>query len=599
MAKPIKITILGDASQFRREVSGVSDRLGSFAGSAVKTAGIATVALGGLAAVGGAHLFGVGEDLVSLDTKINTVFSGQSLDQVSTWADTVAARMGLTSTQAQGLAANAADLLKPMGFTADQAASMSTEIVGLSGALSEWSGGQRSVDDTARILQKALLGERESLKELGISINQAEVDARALTVAQADGRDEITAMDKAAATQQLIFEKSADAQAAYAAGGNELTAAQNKLKATVGDLQEKVARKLLPVMTDLATFVADDVVPVIEEQLPKAFEFLKTEVVPVVRDMADVIRTAFGAVVRWTRTNWPEIQRVITAVVDRIQTVVTVVLDAVRIAWETWGDDVLTVLRDTVGPTIDLIKAVVQTLEGLIDFVVGVFTGDWGRAWDGIKATVDGVVDAVTAALELLWIRLKFIVSVGIDTIRLLWNWSFLSDWVSTAVDAVVGFFSDLPGRFDGLVEDVLGAGKSLGSAIIDGIADGVSGAAGFVADFASGLVGAITGLINAQVIDRVNSLLEFSVSLGPLGSITIDPPDIPRLASGGSFSGLALVGERGPELVSGVGTVRSAAETRHARSGRGVEVVNNFYGPQSPAEIEASMLWSLRGSAL
>jgi hypothetical protein len=172
--------------------------------------------------------------------------------------------MGLTATQAAGLAANAGDLLKPMGFTADEAANMSTEIIGLAGALSEWSGGQRGVEETAEILSKALLGERDSLKSLGISINQAEVDQRALTIAQEQGREAITAQDKALATQALILEKSTDAQEAFAAGGNKLTAAQNRLRAAFGELQERLARKLLPLFAKAADIVVE-LIEVFEE----------------------------------------------------------------------------------------------------------------------------------------------------------------------------------------------------------------------------------------------------------------------------------------------------------------------------------------------
>ena len=260
----INVAILGDAKQFKRAVGEAGDKLsrfgskvGTVSANVVKGFGVMGAAAGGLAVVVGKQLFDVGEELTALDQKIGTVFSGDSLNTVTGWADEVAARMGLTSTQAAGLAANAGDLLKPMGFTADEAANMSTEIIGLAGALSEWSGGQRGVEETAEILSKALLGERDSLKSLGISINQAEVDQRALTIAQQDGRDAITEQDKALATQALILEKSTDAQEAYAAGGNKLTAAQNRLKAAFGELQERLARKLLPLFAKAADIVVE------------------------------------------------------------------------------------------------------------------------------------------------------------------------------------------------------------------------------------------------------------------------------------------------------------------------------------------------------
>ena len=56
----------------------------------------------------------------------------------------------------------------------------------------------------------------------------------------------LPAMDKALATQELVFEKSTDAQTAYAEGGNKLLRAQNNLKATFKDLRDRVVTALIP-----------------------------------------------------------------------------------------------------------------------------------------------------------------------------------------------------------------------------------------------------------------------------------------------------------------------------------------------------------------
>ena len=115
--------------------------------------------------------------------------------------------MGLTSRAAVGLATDMGDLLVPMGFTRDQAAGMSTDVIGLSGALSEWTGGTRSAAEVADILQKGMLGERDALKSLGISITEADVAAQLA----ADGNDKLTgsalAQAKAQATLTLYMAK--------------------------------------------------------------------------------------------------------------------------------------------------------------------------------------------------------------------------------------------------------------------------------------------------------------------------------------------------------------------------------------------------------
>ena len=60
----------------------------------------------------------------------------------------------------------------------------------------------------------------------------------------------------------------------------------------------------------------------------------------------------------------------------------------------------------------------------------------------------------------------------------------------------------------------------------------------------------AVRGLIN-DGIDKINDALEFKISI-PGPDISINPPNIPHLASGGIVTRptLAVIGERGPEAV-------------------------------------------------
>jgi hypothetical protein len=163
----------------------------------------------------GKEIVGTATRLDQLNKKASTVL-GEFKDDVESVAKEVALSMGMTSSQFVGAATNVADLLIPMQFTREEASKMSTDLVSLSGALSEWSGGTRSAADVANILAKAMLGEREQLKELGIAINEADVKQRVLEMGMADLTGVQLQQARATATQQLIFEKSTDAQAAYA-----------------------------------------------------------------------------------------------------------------------------------------------------------------------------------------------------------------------------------------------------------------------------------------------------------------------------------------------------------------------------------------------
>jgi hypothetical protein len=541
----INVAILGDAKQFKRAVGEAGDKLGKFSAkvgtvsaNVVKGFGVMGAAAGGLAVVVGKQLFDVGEELTALDQKIGTVFSGDSLETVTGWADEVAARMGLTATQAAGLAANAGDLLKPMGFTADEAANMSTEIIGLAGALSEWSGGQRGVEETAEILSKALLGERDSLKSLGISINQAEVDQRALTIAQQDGREAITAQDKALATQALILEKSTDAQEAYAAGGNKLTAAQNRLRAAFGELQERLARKLLPLFAKAADIVVE-LIEVFEED---GLGGVISDVSDRIKDAWPAIRTQLGV---WAQgfVNW----------IKRVGPPFFSALGSLLVDFGKWFiDDALPVIIDKlgqwanafidwIGPLIppflrelgDLIAAFATWFVGPGINMIVTKLGEWAAAF---LEWVGPLIPPLLRELGNLLVRIgTWIVSVGLPLLA-----GNIASWARALVDWIIDVAPDVLIAMGTLLWDlgsfIRRTAEDLGEDLIDAIVDGIKAAP--------------SALINA-----VKSLLPGGGIFGAAADFIFG-----RAAGGPVSIGSApyIVGESGPELFvpSGSGTI-------------------------------------------
>ncbi len=542
----INVAILADAKKFKRAVGDASDKLGAFSAkvgnvsaNVVKGFGVMGAAAGGLAVVVGKQLFDVGEELTALDQKIGTVFSGESLNTVTDWADEVAARMGLTSTQAAGLAANAGDLLKPMGFTADQAADMSTEIIGLAGALSEWSGGQRGVEETAEILSKALLGERDSLKSLGISINQAEVDQRALIIAQQNGRDAITAQDKALATQALILEKSTDAQEAYAAGGNKLTAAQNQLKAAFGELQEDLARKLLPLFAQAADIVVElievfdeeglgGVISNVSERVKKAWPAIKAQLAVWAQGFVDWVKKAGP----------PMLAALGNLILNFTKWWYTVAVPAIVEQLQAWAKAFI----DWIGP---LIPPFLSKLAEVIAAFANWFIEDGlpmivEKLASWAKALIEWVGPLIPPLLRELVKLLtevgKWMLTTALPTlIKLVARWAAaLIDWVIDVTPDVIRELGKLiADATSALVDGAIGLGKDL----VNGIVSGITSAGGAVAS-------AIAGLIPGGGI--VSAAKDFITN--------------PFKAAGGPVSAGSpyIVGETGPELFvpTGSGTI-------------------------------------------
>ena len=94
-----------------------------------------------------------------------------------------------------------------------------------------------------------------------------------------------------------------------------------------------------------------------------------------------------------------------------------------------WLGDTFKPIFETVGDSIKTkIKDLQTTFEGLIDFIVGVFTGDWKRAWEGVKKIFKGVFDSlwdiVKAPFNLIISGINWIIS-GLNKLSIT-----VPDWV-------------------------------------------------------------------------------------------------------------------------------------------------------------------------
>ena len=138
------------------------------------------------------------------------------------------------------------DLLIPMWFTREAAMWMTQDTIQLAWALSEWSAWQYTATEAWEILTKAMLWETEQLKSMWISISVWSDEFKNLQASIMETTWATEQQAKAMAIQQLIMEKSTDAQKAYADWADSLTRKKAEMSATMKNLFETVSWALLP-----------------------------------------------------------------------------------------------------------------------------------------------------------------------------------------------------------------------------------------------------------------------------------------------------------------------------------------------------------------
>lgn len=101
-------------------------------------------------------------------------------------------------------------------------------------------------------------------------------------------------------------------------------------------------------------------------------------------------------------------------------------------------DGIMDVLTTAIGAVIDAAKGIVKALGGIVEFIAGVFTGDWKRAWNGIKTFMSGIGEGIVAIF-------KGAVNMVIDAL----NWMIkqvnkisikIPDWVPGTGGHTIGF---------------------------------------------------------------------------------------------------------------------------------------------------------------
>ena len=398
-----KFKFTGDADGVEKatgQAGGAFGNLNSKMASAAKgIVGAMAVAFATDKLVGwGKELYNIGNQAELWNKKAGIVF-GDQIGAMEEWAGGVAGAMGLTKSELLGASAAMGDLLVPMGATREEAATMSQDMMGLSGALSAWSGGTRSAAEVSEILSKALLGETDGLKGLGISISAAEVQTRALEIAQAAGRDEVTQMDKALATQQLTMEKSVDAQTAWADGTFAAQQKQAELSATVKELKEKLGTALLPVIQSVTAWLVDSAIPALQEF--KEWMWPK-------------LSAAFGALSGWWNDNGPTIVGFLTDVKD---------------AAVEFGQGVQSMWDQHIGPALSQLRVAFGQL--------------WGQLSGLFKAAGDGA-----ASMGINWQRVGQVIGLALTVvIRSITTTVQIISGMIRAVQSAAGFIQSAASR--------------------------------------------------------------------------------------------------------------------------------------------------------
>jgi len=560
-------------------------------------------------------------DLQETISKTEQIFGDASKPLIA-WSKTTAKSLGQSQQQALDAASTFGTFGSAAGLTGKELAAFSGGLVGLASDMASF--GNTTPQQAIDALGAGLRGESEPLRAYGVLLDDASLKAEAMTLglmkpvvnqakitaaqvaitaaqkavndathkygansleaqkAQAslgtaqdtlaksmEGVTEaLTPQQKVLASNSLIFKQTGKAQDDFSKTSDGLANKTRIMQAQFADFKTAVGEKLLPILMSAVNSLDD-----VGKAFGNVTRFIKDNILVI-----GTVTVAIGAMVLVANAGaiayalfglainaWSLVTRVATAVAAAFNAVMNanpisliiiaiIALVAIIVILYQKNEAVRNIIQsawEIIQNVISAAWAVIKVIFGAIMFVIGLVI-DYFQLWWKIAVFV---FDAIVEAAQALWGAFKAVVG-----------------WIMGAVDGMVSFFRQLPGRIvavlsnmwqflvDGfnnakngvisLVENFIttltGIPGRVGTAL-SGIWDGItSGAKGAV----NGAIGILNTLIHAfnKVIEGYNKI--------PLAPNIPTIPDIPKLAAGGIVTRptYALIGEAGPEAVIPLG---------------------------------------------
>lgn len=235
-------------SEFSNNVKNVSNRLEKH-GKRIADVGTRFIVGATLPAVFlGKHLLQAASDAAETENKFKVVFSGVS-KEANQVAKDLAKGYGLSRTASKQLLSDTGDLLTGFGFTQKSALDLSKQVNTLAVDLASFTNYSGGTEGASQALTKALLGERESVKLLGISILEEDVKRKVQILRMKGARFETMRQAKAVATLALAQEQSKNAIGDFARSSKEFANQQRILSGDINNLSVDLGSIFLPVAT--------------------------------------------------------------------------------------------------------------------------------------------------------------------------------------------------------------------------------------------------------------------------------------------------------------------------------------------------------------
>ena len=195
----------------------------------------------------GKQAISAASDLEEVQNVVDVTF-GESANEINAWAKNAINQFGLTETQAKRFASTMGAMMKSSGIASKDITDMSENLAGLAADMASFY--NLDFDEAFNKIRSGISGETEPLKQLGINMSVANLEAFALAQGIDKAFSKMSQSEQIMIRYQYLMQATADAQGDFARTSDGFANGLRLLQSNFEQLKTTVGSLLLPIISD-------------------------------------------------------------------------------------------------------------------------------------------------------------------------------------------------------------------------------------------------------------------------------------------------------------------------------------------------------------
>lgn len=486
----------------------------------------------------GTYAVKMASDLNEVQNVVDTTFENSS-ETINKFAKSAAEQFGISELSAKQFTGTMGAMLKSMGLGNKDITDMSIALSGLAGDMASFY--NLDPEEAFEKLRAGISGETEPLKQLGINMSVANLEAFAMSKGITKSYDSMTQAEQATLRYQYIMETTADAQGDYSKTADSTA---NKTRTTMLQFQTlsaELGQQLLPIVNDVLGAL---------QSVIKWFNNLDDSGKRVVLILGGIalaigpVATAIGTLIKVGSgikslvtiiKSWNVVTKLMTVAQGALNAVmnmnpisliviaIVALIAIIAVLWnkcEWFREGVMTV-----------INAIWGAIQSVASFIMSIFS----TVFTVVSSIFNAIWSVVQTVFSFIWTIVQNYVNFWITV------WSTIFNVVSTVLttiwNTIQSVFNFIWGIISGVINSIISAFKKVASvvksvfnAVKNAIKSVFNGVVNIIKAPINGLISLVNGVIKG--LNKIK-LPDWVPAIGGKG---INIPLIPKLATGTNY---------------------------------------------------------------